>query len=974
MEKRTMKDNILNRDNKGLGLVLVLGSLLVILSLVLFPYILNPFYLLSVLASTIVGMAGVFVFAVFTLMFATYYYLKADIKWFSKKRFIMLILAIYSVLSFISVVLISIDLNYSINETLSFTDYYITVSLNSVDGIFTNWKEAVPLDIRMMNIGFILPIFYWLTGGWYYGLLSLFILMFILLYALYVLIVNDYNILFSRLAFWSDDSKTLSTNTKAVGLDLNSPTEEFELNFDKQVEVTQERLDLVEKVRKNMDTKNYTELSQKIADEKQKLTDLRKKIIAKINANKEQQRQESNVSEGQRQEIMASLGYSNFSSVKSSVERTEQQVQAKEPFTYNKPETYVEEEKQEDNINLLNDGYKTAEESYNIEEQTLADVFAEDMLESFDPTQEVPLLENYAEIFENEKELLDDVKKTLETIIELEKEVEKHETGEIVIEGLDQEVTVEDYLTIPDTIAQTQEQEIRVEQEEAITEQINDDTTDSEFSSIHNDEEIEDALKIIEEEESNETSANWCTPYVLPSTSILTSTSTSFDNSVLVEEATDKAKKLNVTFESFGVKATVNSFEIGPTVTTFKVTLEPGIKTSKVTNLEDNLKLTLGAEYIRILAPIPGTTFIGIEVPNSAKRPVLFKTVYDETPSTDSGIVISIGQDVAGKSLSFDLTKAPHLLVAGSTGSGKSVAINTILASILLRYKPTDVQLVLVDPKMVEFAPFHGVPHLMAEVITDAANANNALKAMVEEMENRYRHMASTGTKKLEELNEKLLSEGKEKLPYIVVVIDELADLMMVAAKEVEDSIMRITQKARAAGIHMILATQRPSTEIITGTIKSNIPSRMAFTVASSIDSRTILGQVGAERLIGMGDMLVSLYGQLPFRGQGAYISNEEVEDIASFTKSQCDANYKIDVQSLIEMTNGAGGALIETNDPLYIAAKDTVIHYQKASTSMLQRHLNIGYNKAANIIETLEAEGVIGPAKGSKSREVLQA
>ena len=385
------------------------------------------------------------------------------------------------------------------------------------------------------------------------------------------------------------------------------------------------------------------------------------------------------------------------------------------------------------------------------------------------------------------------------------------------------------------------------------------------------------------------------------------------------------------------------------------------------------MKLTLGAEYIRIIAPIPGTSFIGIEVPNSVKKPVKFKDVFNETEvSNEGGIQISIGQDVSGRPLSFDLTKAPHLLVAGSTGSGKSVAINTILASILLRYKPTDVQLVLVDPKMVEFAPFHDVPHLITEVILDPNNANKALKSMVDEMESRYKEMAKRGAKKLDELNEILIKNGEDKKPYIVIIIDELADLMMTAAKEVEDSIMRITQKARAAGIHMILATQRPSTEIITGTIKSNIPSRMAFTVASSIDSRTILGQIGAEKLIGMGDMLVSLYGKLPFRGQGAYISNEEIDAITSFTKSQCSPFYTVDLSKNKVDSSLGGGNILSIDDPMYQASIEIVIRQKKASTSMLQRHLNIGYNRAASIIDTLEAEGVIGPSRGSKPREVL--
>ncbi len=1023
LEQRTLKQKIQNRNNKALGLFLLLGSLLVVLSLVLFPFKGNPIVLiLEIISVPIFGYIGTVTLFIFLFGFSLWYYLGVNSNWFSERRTIMLMIILYSIPEIIAIVLININLDYSINEIMPFTEFYKGVALQPFQNIFFSneykWFELIKVKDLLINMGFIIPIFMWLFGGWWYLALYSLMLAILVLYAFYVVIANDYSILLSRVAFWKNDNETMKTDVKAVGLDLNLPTEEFELNFDK-VHIEREKIELIEKVRQNMDTKDYKELSTKIANEKQKLIELRKKVISKIKANKAEY-QQSTTSDSQKQEIMASLGYSTYSSLKASIDRNEETAQAKEPFRYTKPETYVEEEKIEENVELINEGYKTTEEvlQVNDKNQSLADIFAEDMLDGFDPTQEIPLLDNYSEIFDNESELVSEINKTLETILELEQEKEKIETGEVVIEGLDQEITVEEYLSIPDTIAETQEQEYNLDQTSAIEEQQTDETTNTEFSSIqieNQDEEQQEALKLLDEEEQPEIQsvqmdsidvkeqqqevpyefleehdteeteidsddepkkrpADWCKPYVLPSTSILTSTASSFDNSLLVHEATEKAKQLNITFQSFGVKAQVESFEIGPTITTFKVTIEPGIKTTKVTNLEDNLKLTLGAEYIRIIAPIPGTSFIGIEVPNSSKRPVLFKTVYDETPLNNDGIVISIGQDVAGKSLSFDLTKAPHLLVAGSTGSGKSVAINTILSSILLRYKPTDVQLVLVDPKMVEFAPFHGVPHLLAEVITDAANANNALKAMVEEMENRYRQMAALGAKKIEELNEKLIAQGESKLPYIVVVIDELADLMMVAAKEVEESIMRITQKARAAGIHMILATQRPSTEIITGTIKSNIPSRMAFTVASSIDSRTILGQVGAEKLIGMGDMLVSLYGQLPFRGQGAYISNEEVEDIAAFTKSQCDAHYEIDVNSLIDMGATAGGALVSTNDPLFIAAKDLVMHHQKASTSMLQRHLNIGYNKAANIIETLEAEGIIGPAKGSKPREVLVA
>lgn len=716
---------------------------------------------------------------------------------------------------------------------------------------------------------------------------------------------------------------TLNTKKTQV-LDLNMSTEEFELNFNKE---EQEKLKLIKKVRNNMDTQNYGELSRKIKNEKEKLISLREKILEKSKAISIENKTKSKITEAHKKDILESLGY--YSLKKNKITETK------------KSEEIINREESAENLSLIKSGYKTTEESIDLTKPSLSDDFINVIVNeiSREKTQEIPLLENYYdEIFTNENsedELIKEINKTIETIINFEEE--KINENEIIIANLAQEITVEQYISL------SEEKRIW---DEAETEEI---------------------------EIKKERPLDWCESYILPSTSILSNSISLFDGTKLIEEATNKGKKINEVFSSFGVEASVYTFEIGPTITVFKITLNSGIKTTKVTNLEDNFKLTLGAEYIRIIAPIPGTSFIGIEVPNSIKKPVPFKSVYDETPNINNGIQISIGQDVSGRPLSFDLTKAPHLLIAGSTGSGKSVAMNTILASILLRYKPTDVQLLLIDPKMVEFAPFHDVPHLIAEVITDSTNANSALQAMVEEMEKRYKKMAENGVKKIDELNEKLISQKKPKMPYIVIIIDELADLMMTSAKEVEESIMRITQKARAAGIHMVLATQRPSTEIITGTIKSNIPSRMAFTVASSIDSRTILGQIGAEKLIGMGDMLVSLYGQLPIRGQGAYISNEEVEDIASFTKSQCKVCYLIDIEKFSSSLNNNHGSTISTNDPIYIAARDTVIHYQKASTSMLQRHLNIGYNKAANIIEKLESEGVISPSKGTKPRQVLE-
>lgn len=465
---------------------------------------------------------------------------------------------------------------------------------------------------------------------------------------------------------------------------------------------------------------------------------------------------------------------------------------------------------------------------------------------------------------------------------------------------------------------------------------------------------------------------DFCLEYNLPNLKLLSPIPINSDLSGMKEEVQIKSQQIDEMFENFKVGAKVSGHQIGPTVTTYEVEITPGTKIAKITGLEDNIKLQLQAKSIRIQAPIPGRSVIGIEVPNIHKKLVTFHEVWKQSSSTKSDLLVAAGQDVNGKVMTFDLAKTPHMLIAGSTGSGKSVAINTVLISLMMNYTPKEVQMILVDPKMVEFMPYHNIPHLITPVITNPSDANIALKESVNIMEERYKLMAENGARNIAELNKKLKEQRKESIPYLVIIVDELADLMMVAAKEVEESIMRITQKARAAGIHMIVATQRPSTDVITGVIKSNIPSRIAFTVASSIDSRTILDQTGAEKLIGMGDMLMSLYGQLPIRGQGAYISSEEVEKITNNSKSHCKPNYKIDIKHIIENSNTISGPQMDETDQLYLSAKQLVIKQRKASTSLIQRYLSVGYNKAANIIDALESNGVIGPSNGSKPREVL--
>lgn len=987
--KKFSLSSILDKNNKIVGLSIVITTLVMLISSAI-GIMWNPIYLIEYVTFVpLFGEWGSALVYIGVLIFASFYYLEAKISIFTKRRIYAFI--IFSISLFMFFLTIHINTHNGLAIVWAGSDFYNIVDVYKYYVLhiyaepfisqISTWGEVSGLQIG--NLGIIIPLVIWIQSIFgfadWFGFL---IWIPITLYFLYVFLMDDWQIYLAKLNPINNEKEQIKSNKKIEGLDLNQATEEFELNFSPE---EREKIELIEKVRGKIDKTSYEELSSKIKGERDKLYSLRNQVINKVRDNNSKPKKTSEISGELKEKLQSTLGYTSYTQLrKQKRENKANELNMKENLN---KQVLVQEEKIEENLTLLNEGYKTTEQTLTSDKAMLTDDFVNSLLENSDPTMEIPLISDYYnDIFKNDKKLEDEINNTLETKVEFynnEKTTEREMSevsGSIIIDNLKEEVTMEEYLSLPEEIEKTVEKVIDLNQVHAIVQQKNDQTikktyesyasSSSEVTSIE-ETTIIDEIKDDEDEFSEERPLDWCSPYVLPSTSILSSTSNNFNNSKLVDEATEKVKKLNEVFNAFSVKAVVNSFEIGPTVSTFKVELSAGIKTTKVTNLEDNIKLTLGAEYIRIQAPIPGTPFIGIEVPNSSKKPVTFKEVYDQTPSLNEGIQISIGQDVSGSSMSFDLTKAPHLLVAGSTGSGKSVAINTILASILLRYKPTDVQLVLIDPKMVEFAPFHGIPHLLAEVITDATNANKALQAMVQEMEDRYREMAQKGAKKIEELNEILIKENKPKKPYIVVIIDELADLMMVAAKEVEESIMRITQKARAAGIHMVLATQRPSTEIITGTIKSNIPSRMAFTVASSIDSRTILGQVGAEKLIGMGDMLVSLYGKLPIRGQGAYISNSEVEDISAFTKSQCSAHYMVDVSSFATQSE-FGGSLIDTDDPMYLAAIDTVKHYQKASTSMLQRHLGIGYNKAANIIETMEAEGIVGPSKGSKPREVL--
>ena len=444
----------------------------------------------------------------------------------------------------------------------------------------------------------------------------------------------------------------------------------------------------------------------------------------------------------------------------------------------------------------------------------------------------------------------------------------------------------------------------------------------------------------------------------------------------------DNIKILEETFASFGIKAAVERAEIGPSVTKYEVKPAVGVRVNRISNLADDLALALAAKDVRIEAPIPGKSLVGIEVPNSEVATVTFRELWEQSKTDASKLLeIPLGKAVNGSVRSFDLAKMPHLLVAGSTGSGKSVAVNGIIASILMKARPDEVKFMMVDPKMVELSVYNDIPHLLIPVVTNPRKASRALQKVVDEMENRYELFSKVGARNIAGYNAKVAeynaqSEYKQvPLPLIVVIVDELADLMMVASKEVEDAIIRLGQKARAAGIHMILATQRPSVDVISGLIKANVPSRIAFAVSSGTDSRTILDENGAEKLLGRGDMLFKPIDENhPVRLQGSFISDEDVERIVAFVKNQAEADYddSFDPGEVSESDIESGGG-DDGGDPLFEEAKALVIETQKASASMIQRRLSVGFNRATRLMEELEAAGVIGPAEGTKPRKVLQ-
>lgn len=444
----------------------------------------------------------------------------------------------------------------------------------------------------------------------------------------------------------------------------------------------------------------------------------------------------------------------------------------------------------------------------------------------------------------------------------------------------------------------------------------------------------------------------------------------------------ENIKILEETFASFGIRASVERAEIGPSVTKYEVKPAVGVRVNRISNLADDLALALAAKDVRIEAPIPGKSLVGIEVPNSEIATVTFRELWEQSKTDDKKLLeIPLGKAVNGSVRTFDLAKMPHLLVAGSTGSGKSVAVNGIIASILMKARPDEVKFMMVDPKMVELSVYNDIPHLLIPVVTNPRKASRALQKVVDEMENRYELFSKVGARNIAGYNAKVAEYNASQpeykqipLPLIVVIVDELADLMMVASKEVEDAIIRLGQKARAAGIHMILATQRPSVDVISGLIKANVPSRIAFAVSSGTDSRTILDENGAEKLLGRGDMLFKPIDENhPVRLQGSFISDEDVERIVTFVKNQAEADYDDNFDpGEVSENDMDSGSESEQGDPLFEEAKALVIKTQKASASMLQRRLSVGFNRATRLMEELEAAGVIGPAEGTKPRKVL--
>jgi len=470
------------------------------------------------------------------------------------------------------------------------------------------------------------------------------------------------------------------------------------------------------------------------------------------------------------------------------------------------------------------------------------------------------------------------------------------------------------------------------------------------------------------------------TDYQLPGSDLLTKIPKT-DQSDEYATIESNSQKLTTTLASFGVQVEVKNVSLGPSVTKYELHPAVGVKVSKVVNLADDLALALAAKDLRIEAPIPGKSLIGIEVPNKQVSTVSFRDIVEAQPAHPTKpLAVPLGRDVSGNLVEADLSKMPHLLIAGSTGSGKSVAINVMITGLLMNTKPSQVKFMLIDPKKVELGVYNGIPHLLTPVVTEPKKAARALHKVVAEMERRYELFADSKQRNMQGYNQYIrqqnAADGQNRpvLPYIVVVVDELADLMMVTSSEVEDAIIRLGQMARAAGIHMMLATQRPSVDVITGLIKANVPSRMAFAVSSGIDSRTIIDSNGAEKLLGRGDMLYQPMGMnKPLRVQGAYISDHDVEEVVNFIKDQQTADYDDSMLVKDDETEAENGDPRDGEDEYYAEAVELVTEQQSASVSLLQRRFRIGYNRAARIVDEMEERGIVGPSEGSKSRKVYR-
>ncbi|MEB4842769.1 DNA translocase FtsK, partial [Paenibacillus jamilae] len=549
----------------------------------------------------------------------------------------------------------------------------------------------------------------------------------------------------------------------------------------------------------------------------------------------------------------------------------------------------------------------------------------------------------------------------------VEPQVEEQPMQQVVVEPQVEERPVQQVVVEPQVEERPVQQVVEPQVEEQPMQQVVVEQVQKPISST----EVQEKAYVVNQRE-NDMRNVLHTPltYTVPPLALLSIPQQSaLDNTEWLEE---QKELLDTTFNNFHVGAHVINVSQGPAVTRFEVQPDPGVKVNKITNLSDDIKLSLAAKDIRIEAPIPGKSAIGIEVPNKESKPVFLREILRSPVFTksESPLTVALGLDISGDPIVTDIRKMPHGLIAGATGSGKSVCINAILTSILYKAKPHEVKLMLIDPKMVELAPYNSVPHLVAPVITDVKAATAALKWAVEEMERRYELFAHAGARDLTRYNT-IVSEREipgETLPYIVIVIDELADLMMVAPGDVEEAICRIAQKARACGIHLLVATQRPSVDVITGLIKSNIPTRIAFTVSSQVDSRTIIDIGGAEKLLGRGDMLFLGNGtSKPVRVQGVYVSDDEIEKTVDHVKKQMKPNYLFKQEDLLAKTEQA-----ESEDELFLDACQFVVEQGGASTSSVQRKFRIGYNRAARLIEEMESQGIISEGRGTKPRDVL--